>query len=85
MHIFTETNCTILLTCMEYSNYHHCYDCACTYSLRPIAITVMISPVAEVGNPASLDNFFFFTDYFYLGYTVCNNIQVGVEFSLLGN
>ena len=26
------------------------------------------SPAAEVGNPASLDKVFFFTDYFSLGY-----------------
>ena len=57
MYIFTETNCTTLLTCMEYSNYHYCYDCTCTYSLRPnaqpyslawniaIIITVMIAHV----------------------------------------
>ena len=30
--------------------------------------TIPISPAAEVGNLASLDNFFFFTDYFSLGY-----------------
>ena len=35
-------------------------------------------PAAEVGNPASLDKVFFFTDYFSLGYM--QYIQVGVEF-----
>ena len=39
------------------------------------------SPAAEVGiNPASLDKVFFFTLW-----DMCNNIQVGVEFSPLGN
>ena len=46
-------------------------------------MATIISPVAEVGNQASLDNVFFFTDYF--SWDICNNIQVGVEFSPLGN
>ena len=41
----------------------------------------IISPAAEVGNPASLDNFFFSLLIISL-WDICNNIQVhvGVEF-----
>ena len=43
-----------------------------------VYIYIFIS--AEVGNPALLDNVFFFSLW-----DICNNIQVGVEFSPLGN
>ena len=39
------------------------------------------SPAAKLGNPASLDKVLIIS----LWYNMCNNIQVGVEFSPLGN
>ena len=53
-----------------------------TVEVLPVMnISLSCSPAAVVGNPASLNKFFFFTDY--LGYM--HNIQVDVEFLSLGN
>ena len=53
------------ISCLNFGSLNFTFE---TSQEDDLATNSLFSPAAEVGNSASLDKVFFFTDYFSLGY-----------------